>query len=182
MLPLASNPPSVLGADTERIVVRVTNLRPINIDHIDTKLFWSKVFIRSEKECWEWKAGRYYAGYGKFHIDRVGYYAHRIAFTLTHKYDPKDLRICHTCDNPPCCNPSHLFEGTMADNMLDKVLKGRARGNVNRGESVATSRLTNRQADQIRKLYLVGYRQHEIASMFQIAQTTVSGIVRHQTY
>jgi hypothetical protein len=91
-----------------------------------TERFWEKVDIGSIDDCWEWKACTYHNGYGKFALTRSKpVYAHRLAFEITNGSIPTGLYICHTCDNPRCCNPHHLFAGTQTDNMQDCKRKGR---------------------------------------------------------
>lgn len=93
--------------------------------------FWSKVDRSGGQDaCWPWTAGRNESNYGRMWIGskadgtwrKVG--AHVIAWSLTNERQPTAF-ILHKCDNPPCCNPSHLFEGTQTDNMRDAAAKGR---------------------------------------------------------
>jgi hypothetical protein len=79
-----------------------------------------------ESGCWEWQAGRQRFGYGTIEIDGKKWTAHRLSWALHHGREPT-LWILHHCDNPPCCNPDHLYEGTPADNHRDSVERGRAR-------------------------------------------------------
>lgn len=91
--------------------------------------FWSKVAIGSPGECWEWKAARLKSGgYGAFMIDGVTHRANRVAWELSNGQRlPTGMFACHRCDNPPCCNPLHLFAGTPKDNTDDKDRKQRGR-------------------------------------------------------
>lgn len=92
--------------------------------------FWDKVEKRGPDECWEWKGSRRskipQKAYGEFFIvTGKKVVASRAAYELTYgRLDPS-LNACHTCDNPPCCNPKHLFAGDDKVNALDKVAKGR---------------------------------------------------------
>lgn len=86
----------------------------------------------TDDDCWEFDGNRAAHGYGSVRKgDQYGTRAaHRLAYEAVHGPIPDGLEICHTCDNPPCINPDHLWAGTHADNMADKVAKGRARGPV----------------------------------------------------
>lgn len=83
--------------------------------------FWSRVRCGGKDECWEWKAGRGARGYGVLGAGK----AHRVAWELTNGKILGSLFVCHKCDNPPCCNPNHLFLGTCKDNLEDCSKKGR---------------------------------------------------------
>lgn len=91
--------------------------------------FWPKVQKREPYVCWLWTASLQNKGYGQIGTI-IGakpkqLYAHRVAWELTHGPIPKGQCVLHKCDNPPCCNPGHLFLGTKAENTEDMVSKGR---------------------------------------------------------
>lgn len=76
-------------------------------------------------DCLEWTGSRNEHGYGGLRIDGQLVKAHRFAFELVYGPIPDGMDVCHRCDNPPCCNPVHLFLGTARDNGQDMVRKRR---------------------------------------------------------
>lgn len=96
--------------------------------------FWEHVEIGEPDECWPWKLGRSPKGYGNT-LYKVGGRnvagAHRIAWSKTFGTIPDGLHVLHRCDNPPCCNPSHLWLGTNTENHADSKAKGRTHRPVN---------------------------------------------------
>ena len=95
---------------------------------MNADLFWAHVNALSADDCWEWQAFRDRDGYGRAWVDGKMLPAHRVAFELANNTTlTADQEVCHKCDNPPCCNPHHLFLGTHKDNMLDMAQKKRAR-------------------------------------------------------
>ena len=89
-----------------------------------------RVLARCQRigECWEYQGFSDGDGYGQArrHPEYMEA-AHRIVFTELNGPLPTDVFVCHTCDNPPCCNPDHLFAGTAHDNYWDCRRKGRMR-------------------------------------------------------
>lgn len=88
---------------------------------------WKKVERGADDVCWPYTGARVPFGYGIFTVNYRTVIAHRLAWELTNGTIPEGMQVCHTCDNPPCCNPAHLFLGTPLDNMRDKMRKGRHR-------------------------------------------------------
>ncbi len=92
------------------------------------KRFWACVAVAEPDDCWPWKGYRSKKGYGRVKAGFSLVHAHRLAyFHATGQMPSSDRMVCHRCDNPPCCNPKHLFLGTAATNNRDKMLKGRGR-------------------------------------------------------
>lgn len=84
--------------------------------------FWDRVAKCGPDDCWEWQGPRHSAGYGKVGMDGRTQLAHRVAYGLDRI--PDGMLVLHHCDNPPCCNISHLFLGTYQDNYDDMIAKG----------------------------------------------------------
>lgn len=89
------------------------------------KAFWARVSIGYPDQCWLWK-GSLNKGYGQCHVEQQWWIAHRMAYFLGHGGHPREFKVLHECDNPPCCNPRHLFLGTDKTNAEDRVAKGRS--------------------------------------------------------
>lgn len=153
--------------------------------------FWAKVDKSGGAEaCWPWKGCRNPAGYGIHGIGRKGKpiaLSHRTAWELTNGQPPGELLVCHKCDNPPCCNPAHLFLGTALDNTIDMTLKRRNGAYVKpdrvpRGERHGRSKLTADQVREIRSLRDSGLPHHEIGRRFDVTGITVSRIFRGKNW
>lgn len=114
-------------------------------------VFWSHVEIRGLDQCWLWRAGKSDGGYGLFKFEGHTSNAHRIAFVLTRGRLREGEKSLHHCDNPPCCNPIHLFRGTQTDNMRDCKAKGRMPCRA--GESNGNAKLTMKLVRRIRREY-----------------------------
>lgn len=88
--------------------------------------FWDKVEIpKSPDACWVWIAARNRKGYGDLSFRGRRYRAHRLSFELANGSIPDGLQIHHTCDNPPCVRPQHLWAGSALENTADMIAKGR---------------------------------------------------------
>jgi hypothetical protein len=89
-------------------------------------MFWSCVEIAGQDDCWLWLCAIQDSGYGTIYVLGRTILAHRVAWSLYHGRTPeKGIVIRHGCDNPPCCNPLHLVDGTQADNNRDIAARGR---------------------------------------------------------
>jgi hypothetical protein len=109
---------------------------------IETPLqrFNKKYVINEVTDCWDWTAALNNIGYGMFRFSSKGMRtAHRVSYELFNGPIPAGLAVCHTCDNPICVNPKHLWVGTLKDNAQDMVAKGRnGRGMLGRKHALGT--------------------------------------------
>jgi hypothetical protein len=159
--------------------------RPANTPDV----LWSKVDIKGTNECWNWKGYKNDGGYGRTWIDDRGYYAHRVIFNLAYPNTitlsaPKDSDesgfLLHTCDNPSCCNPKHLFVGTHADNMADKAAKGRS-PDFSSGKA-PRCKLSMAQAREIRQLRKDGVSARDLAQRYEISLPSIKTLLRGHSY
>lgn len=143
--------------------------------------FWSHVDKSGGPDaCWPWMLSLDSGGYG--HVGRDGKLvkAHRVAYELVNGPISDGLDGLHSCDNPPCCNPSHIFPGTHGDNMRDAHQKGRR---DNAGERNANSVLTEAHVREIRAAYERGtVSQQSLADQYGVHQTVVSKIIRRKLW
>lgn len=143
----------------------------------DTARFYEKVAVAGEDDCWLWLGSKVGAGYGTFTFRGKPMYAHRFAYWIATGVWPGELDTCHTCDNPGCVNPAHLWLGTRLQNMQDAVSKGR----VARGEKSGPSKLENGEVCQIRTRYATGdIFQRQLAVEFDVSQSDISYIVNRK--
>lgn len=144
-----------------------------------TKRFWDTVTKGEDDECWIWNGETGQHGHGRFWILYRRYPAHRFSFLLKHgKIDPK-LLVMHECDNPPCVNPNHLFQGTHKDNTHDAMRKHR----LAHGERHAMRKLTTEDVVLIRKEFASGRAwQALLARRFGVTDTAISYILKRKTW
>ena len=156
-----------------------------------TERFWEKVDVRGPNECWPWKAARFQNGYGSFYMNRRNIRAHRYSYELVNGAIPPGMYVCHHCDNPPCCNPSHLFSGTNSDNILDAVSKGRVFGNPNNGlrlrpqlgVSNGSAVLTDAAVRSIRSVFTRGIiTRNAIANIYGVSPMTIGRVIANKTW
>jgi len=109
-------------------------------------------FVETDNNgCWVWvgcKQGKHPWQYGSFGVNGKIEKAHHFSYEFYRGPVPEGMLVCHTCDNPPCVNPDHLFLGTALDNTQDMIQKGRS--NFLRGSKKANALLTENTVINIR--------------------------------
>jgi hypothetical protein len=132
--------------------------------------------LRLVGECFEYTGSRDDSGYGLIKFEGKTQRTHRVIWTLINGAIPEGMMVLHKCDNPPCCNPDHLFLGTQDDNMKDMVSKGRQANQS--GEKNGNNVLNKETVEKIRseKGTLIS-----VASKYGIGKSTVS-LIRRREY
>lgn len=175
----------------------MTRVNSITLQLTDKEIekFWAKIAVYWPRACWIWKLGvDTQKVYGRVTIHGKKYRPHRIAFYLHYNIQAGSLCVLHYCDTPLCCNPSHLWLGTKAQNNTDRHLKGRdAIGTNNgrytfpettpRGENHCHAKLNEVQVKEIRTLYSPGKLGYmRLAKIFSVAIETIKKIVKRQAW
>lgn len=145
--------------------------------------FWSHVQIGEPNECWPWIGRRTKGGYGRISPRNTSSIASRLMLELELAEEiPKNIKVCHSCDNPPCCNPSHLSKGTTRKNMQDSSVKRRN-----------AKRLSWQDVKEIRQKYLdhmarprirdgSGGIGAQLAKEYGIYERTVWKVIREESH
>lgn len=132
--------------------------------------FWKRVNIKSENECWEWKANIRSDGYGRFHWNDNQIGSHRMAWIFTYGEIPDGLQVLHDpekCSNPRCCNPKHLRIGTHLENHHDSDV----------------TKLNWDKVRFIRDQYRAKIKNiYELAKEFGVTPSNISCVVRDKTW
>lgn len=141
--------------------------------------FDAKYMPEPNSGCWLWTGAALPSGYGQFKT--AGHnLAHRYSYEVHHGPIPSGLCVLHHCDNPACVNPDHLWAGTHRDNAIDKVIKGRARGNAGVGNHLA--KLDPEKAAWACQALAYGMSANHVAAVLGVNRTTILKIVRGETW
>jgi hypothetical protein len=134
----------------------------------------------SNSGCWEWQLAKSPAGYGYTAVANPykTNKAHRLSYSVFNGPIPKGLLVRHTCDNPTCINPKHLLVGTDADNVLDKVTRGRQA----KGAAIRASTLTESDVYAIRAKAANGVMGKDLAIEYQISGAAISEIINRKSW
>lgn len=145
--------------------------------------FWSRVNILGPGDCWKWQ-GATPRHYGHYHYGPDGTSCNRFVLMLKlGRFLVGDEQALHNCDNPPCCNPKHIFLGNNAINVRDKMDKGRL--NLRYGEDHHDARLTNAKARKIRKMHVQNgglFTTPELAEFFRVSRGIIKNVIQGKTY
>ena len=159
--------------------------RPANTPEV----LWSKIDVKTEDECWNWKGYKNEDGYGRTWINDCGYYAHRVIYDLVYPNiitlsAPKNTDetgfILHTCDNPSCCNPKHLWVGNCFENIADKVKKGRSADFS--GDKGPNCKLSMAQAQEIRQKRKDGISAQKLANQYGVSLSSIKTLLAGKSY
>lgn len=131
-------------------------------------------------KCWPWRGAKNTWGYGACQHNGKQMNASRAAYLATHGDVGTGLVVCHTCDNPACCNPAHLFAATQADNLADCRRKGRSRGTFGGGAAHprAVAKVSEQDVRDMRARYAAGETQTSLGRAYGMDSSHVSKIVR----
>lgn len=159
---------------------RGTRRVPENVLFAKSEIFESRYIPEPMSGCWLWTAATSTAGYGLMCLGgRAAVLAHRFSWNLHKGPIPDGLWVCHKCDTPLCVNPDHLFLGTDADNIADKVRKGRHPRIGPRGDLSGHAKLTRDDVDSIRADHRSCY---VLGQLYGVDPTTINKLRLRKTW
>jgi len=141
---------------------------------------WEKIDKRGPDECWEWLGAKLSFGHGQFRYNGKTELAHRVVYRLTRGEIPPGKCVLHTCDNPGCCNPRHLWLGDRTDNNRDMWAKGRGyKPPVHFGSA---NNMTNLTEEDVRFIRASNLKVAELADRFNVTKVCISNIKHGKTW
>ena len=139
------------------------------------KTKWSLRIVRAGlDDCWPWIGRLHKDGYGVAEFKNIAVLAHRLTYFFFTGIDPGELEVCHTCDNPPCNNPRHLFKATHLENIQDCLAKGRM--NKLTGILHPNTRISDETVHEIRRLRSTGLTQEKVARLTGVLRGYVNQV------
>jgi hypothetical protein len=139
---------------------------------------WDRVGVSGGEDCWPWLGSLNKWGYGDCFWNGRRVNASRAAHESAVGPVSTGLVVCHTCDNPACCNQAHLWAGTQAENLADCRAKGRQVYVTGADHHRSTAKLTEEMVREARRLYAAGVSQSEIGRRWGVNSSTISRAVR----
>lgn len=141
--------------------------------------FWSKVDRRGPDRCWEWQAARLHFGHGAFSLMGRQIHAHRFAMMVALAGDiPDGMFVLHNCDNPPCCNPAHLYVGTQRQNVEDRERRHRGA----KGSACGMAKLTPSAVRDIRCSLAKGATAASLGRRYHVTKQSICNIAHRRTW
>lgn len=140
----------------------------------------------ADDECWPFEGGGHNrrGWHRSIHAGtkyrKIKYMAHRVSYEITYGEIPDGLFVLHRCDNPVCCNPSHLFLGTQSENAKDMWAKNRGNPGSCKGKKLGPSPHRKFDGDAVLAMYKDGFTQKQIASYFNCSDVAISVFLRKQ--
>lgn len=145
------------------------------IDHDDPEykeIFFHQRYTKQKSGCWVWTGSKAAEGYGVM-CGRKCLLAHRYSYELySEEKISRGLLVCHTCDNPSCVNPDHLFLGTPSDNARDMVEKGRS----------VNAAFIPSEVKEIREKSKLGHSKRSLAREYNVSSTTIKRVIDRESY
>lgn len=158
--------------------------RKINCWNDLVNFFESKLDKTSNPNgCWIYTGNLDCYGYGRINAKGIGITikTHRLSWIINRGPLTSEEFMCHRCDNPPCCNPDHLFIGDNSSNFKDMWRKNR--GHICRGETHPTAKLSDGNVIAIKQFWKTGeFTQQSLGDKFGVSQAMISNIVHGKSW
>lgn len=130
--------------------------------------------------CWVWGGYAQRNKYGRLTVRKSSRLVHRWSYAAFNEEIPIGKIVCHSCDNPSCCNPAHLWVGTFSDNTQDMIEKGRSEDR--KGEKNPGAVLSEAGCLHIRESLYRKHSPRELAEKYNCSVATIRDVYARRTW
>lgn len=164
--------------------IKTGEIKKVKFENFVDSFFAKTEKGKNQNDCWKWLGYKNKTGYGRMKCNGKNELSHRVSFFIKKGFWAKGM-VLHSCDNPECCNPKHLRQGTAQENAQDCIKRGRKpypfwllKPRIAKPQKKILAELTSDEIKQIEESVSKGHIKKYIAERFNISMQLINQIAK----